>query len=101
MTYELLPSAADGTHKARDLFTVATYLVPTEAHIVRSCLEAAGVPALIADHNLIQVYSLLSPAVGGVRVLVPQSYLDQAHAVIDAFERGEYELGDDFDVGEV
>ena len=101
MTYELLPTAADGTHNARDLFTVATYLIPTEAHIVRSCLEAAGVPAVIADDNLVQVYSLLTPAIGGVRVLVPESYLDQAHAVIEAFDRGEYELGDDFDVGEV
>lgn len=86
---------------ARDLFTVATYLIPTEAHIVRSCLEAAGIPAVVADANLAQVYSLLTPAIGGVRILVQESHMDRAREVIAAFERGEYKLADDFDVGEL
>lgn len=84
----------------QDLFTVAKYFVPTDAHIVQGCLIAAGVPAVVADANLVQTHSLLTPALGGVRILVPQDYVQQAHAVIEAFNRGEYQLDDDVDVGE-
>jgi hypothetical protein len=42
---------------------------------------------------------LLAPALGGVRILVPRAYLEQARAVLDAFERGEFELDENADVG--
>jgi hypothetical protein len=83
----------------QDLFTVATYYVPTDAHIVQGCLMAAGIPAVVADANLVQTHSLLTPALGGVRILVPASYLQQAQEVIAAFNRGEFQLDDDVDVG--
>lgn len=84
----------------RDLFTVARYFIPTDAHIVQGCLMAAGVPAVVADANLVQTNSLLTSALGGVRILVPASYLQQAREVIAAFNRGEFRLEDDIDVGE-
>ena len=31
----------------RDLFIVAQYLVPTEAHLAQGCLVAAGIPAVV------------------------------------------------------
>ena len=84
---------------ANDMVAVARYFIPTEAHIVRSCLVAAGIPAMVADDNLVQLHSLLTPALGGVRVLVPVDREREAIAVIDAFHRGVYRLDDDFDVG--
>jgi Putative prokaryotic signal transducing protein len=84
---------------AGDLLTVASYFVPTDAHIVRACLLAAGVPAVVADDNLVQAHSLLTPAIGGVRILVPATWLTQAQDVIAAFERGDFRLDDDFDAG--
>src|ERR1035437_8153293 len=84
----------------RDLFTVAIYFLPTDAYIVQGCLVAAGVPAVVADANLVQTDSLLTSALGGVRILVPESYMQQAQEVIDSFNRGEYRLDDDVDVGE-
>jgi hypothetical protein len=42
---------------------------------------------------------LLAPALGGVRILVPEAHLLQARAVLDAFERGQFQLDDDADVG--
>jgi hypothetical protein len=90
----------DETTSSRNLFTVATYYIPTDAHIVRGCLVAAGIPAVIADDQLVQTDSLLTPALGGVRILAPASYLQQAKEVIDAFNRGEYQLDEDADVGE-
>lgn len=82
-----------------DWLAVATYYLPTDAHIVRGCLAAAGVPAMVADDQLVQTDSLLTPALGGVRILVPQAYWQQARDVIAAFERGDYQLDDDIDVG--
>ena len=84
----------------RDLFIVAQYLVPTDAHLAQGCLAAAGIPAVVADDNLAQAYSLIAPAMGGVRVMVPESFLLQAQEVLAARERGEFTLGDDADVGE-
>jgi hypothetical protein len=83
-----------------DLETVARYMDPTQAHIVRSCLEAAGVPAVIADDNLVRMLSILSVAVGGVRILVPVDRLAEAREVIAAFNRGDFALREGVDPGD-
>jgi hypothetical protein len=84
----------------RDLFEVARYLVPMEASLVQGCLVASGIPAVLADAHLMQTDLLLAPALGGVRILVPEDHLQQALAVLDAFRRGEFALGEDAEVGE-
>ncbi len=75
-----------------DFVTVAQFLNPTEAHIVCSCLEAAGVPAVVADANLVQMNSLWAVAFGGVRIRVPSTRATEAKEVIDAFNRGDFAL---------
>jgi hypothetical protein len=89
----------DTNSAARDLFIVARYYIPTDAHIVQGCLVAAGVPAVVADDNLVQTDSLLTAALGGVSILVPAEYLEQAREVIAAFNRGDFQLNEDDDVG--
>jgi hypothetical protein len=84
----------------RDLFVVAKCLVPTDAYVLQGCLVAAGIPAVVADANHVQADLLMSPALGGVRILAPASHLDEARRVLDAFERGAYAIGDDADVGQ-
>ena len=86
---------------AGDLVPVARYFNPTEAQVLQACLQAADVPAVVADAGLVQANSLLTVAVGGVRVLVPEGFVAQAQEVIDAFNRGDLELGDDTDVGQL
>ncbi|MES2130201.1 MAG: DUF2007 domain-containing protein [Pseudomonadota bacterium] len=96
-----LPMLAGGEDEllpGRDLLEVARYFVPTEAHIVQGCLAASGVPAVVADANLVQTNSLWTAALGGVRILVPESFLAQAQAIIAAFERGDYQLNENDDV---
>lgn len=83
-----------------DLMVVARFFSPTDAYMLQSCLEANGVPAVVADAHLVQANLFLTTAVGGVRVLVPQSHFEQGMAVRKAFDAGEYQLDDDFDVGE-
>jgi hypothetical protein len=84
----------------RDLFVVAKCMVPTDAYLLQGCLVAGGVPAVVADANHVQADLLIAPALGGVRILAPAAYLDQARAILDAYERGDYALDDDADVGE-
>lgn len=86
--------------EGRDLFVVAKCMVPTDAFLLCGMLEAGGVPAVVADANHVQADLLIAPALGGVRILAPESYLAQAAGVIAAYERGEYALDDDADVGE-
>jgi hypothetical protein len=85
----------------RDLFCVAQYLVPIDAHLAQGCLVAAGIPAVVADANHAQADQMIAPAMGGVRVLVPESYLRQAEEVLAALARGDFALSDDADVGEL
>ena len=81
--------------------TVARYLVPTEAHVVCGCLQAAGIAAVVVDDQYVQANLLLAPAIGGVRVLVPEDELAAAQEVLQAFERGDLAIGEDADVGGV
>jgi hypothetical protein len=66
----------------RDLVEVARYLIPLEANLVQGCLVASGIPAVLADAHLVQTDMLLAPALGGVRILVPEDHLQQAQAVL-------------------
>lgn len=72
-------------------------LTPTEAHLLSACLQSAGLQAEAGDVNMVQANALLSVAVGGASVRVPQAQLAEAQAVLAAFRRGEFTLGDDFD----
>ena len=77
-----------------DWQTLITVFSPTEAHLLRGVLQAAGVPAAVADVHLVQAYTLLAGAIP-VRVQVPERHRAQAEAVLAAFERGDYGLTDD------
>ena len=80
-----------------DMTIVAKYLTPTEAHMLCSCLNAAGIPADAGDTNTVQAHSLISIAVGGARVRVPSAYETEALEVIAAYNRGEFSLDENFD----
>jgi hypothetical protein len=58
--------------------TVATFSKPEEAHLFRTRLEAAGIPAYVQDEHFIQMNWLYSNAVGGVRVQIADEDLDAA-----------------------
>lgn len=87
------------TQAVDDYCLLAQFLVPTEAHLMCGCLLAAGVPAVLADNNHMQADLLLAAATGGARILVPESWLGRGREALAAFERGEFCLQDDVDVG--
>jgi hypothetical protein len=84
---------SDGTAAYEgDFVTIASCTTPTEAHLLRETLIAAGIKAEMADANFIQANSWMSNAVGGVRVLVPSSLAAEAKATVEAFNAGAYQL---------
>ena len=90
-------SAEDSEDYEGDFATVARFLNPTDAHIVAACLHASGIAVLVADANLVQANALWAIAAGGARILVAAAHLDEARAVIAAYERGEFALPDEDD----
>ncbi|MFT5450914.1 MAG: hypothetical protein ACI9N9_000394 [Enterobacterales bacterium] len=62
---------------------IASYSFPHEANIAKASLEAAGIPASIADEYTINMDWLYSNALGGVRLFVPQEYEKEALALIE------------------
>ncbi len=77
-----------------DWQTLITFFCPTEAHLLRGCLQAAGLPAAVADANLVQAHGLLAGAIP-VRVLVPKRRLAEAQVVMAAYQAGVFALRDD------
>ncbi|WP_229487465.1 putative signal transducing protein [Pseudoduganella lutea] len=77
----------------KDDYTIAARcLDPTEAHVLRGCLHAAGIAATVADDHHSQVDQLISPAMGGARVLVHERDLAAAKEILAAYERGDLAL---------
>ncbi len=73
------------------LATLGRYFDPWEAHILRSRLEAEGIPAyVIGDQHIIANWPL-SVALGGVALQVPRAYLVQAHEILTAYHAGTFE----------
>jgi hypothetical protein len=82
-----------------DWVIVARYLGYQEVHLQRAVLEGSGIPAVVADAELMQTDALLAPALRGASLRVPAAYAGQAREVLAAYRRGAFRLGDDFDPG--
>ena len=64
--------------------TIATFSKPEEAHLFRTRLEAAGIPAFVQDEHLIQMDWLYSNAIGGVRVQIADEDIEAARDFLSA-----------------
>ncbi|MGM0952606.1 MAG: DUF2007 domain-containing protein [Pseudomonadota bacterium] len=64
------------------LVTISRYSMPYEAHIARSRLDAEGIPAFVADEHTINMQWMYSNALGGVRLQVPEPYVEAAIEVL-------------------
>lgn len=92
-------TGAPQPHDLGDMTLLERNLTAQEAQLLTNCLHAAGVLAEAGDTGIVQTHSLLAIAVGGACIRVPQLQLAEAREVLEAFRRGEFDLGDDFDVG--
>jgi len=60
------------------LTTIATYSFPYEGQIAKAKLDSEGIPAYIADEHTINMQWLYSNALGGIRLQVPEVFVQQA-----------------------
>ena len=60
------------------LTTIASFSFPHEAQIAKTSLDAAGIPAFIADEHTINMQWLYSNALGGVKLQVPLQVAEKA-----------------------
>ena len=68
--------------------TIRTSTLPVEASIMRSILESNGIPVRLLDENIVNTHPLYALAVGGVKIQVPQHYVQEANEIL--VEHGEY-----------
>jgi hypothetical protein len=65
------------------MFVVAAAFTSVhEAHLARSALEAAGIDAHVADEHTVSMNWVMSNAIGGVKVLVPDDRLEEARTIL-------------------
>ncbi len=62
---------------------IATYSMPYQAHLAKSRLEAEGISAFIRDEHLISIDWLYSPALGGVKLEVPEDQWEEANKILE------------------
>lgn len=62
--------------------TIATFLTPDLAHIARARLDAEGIPAFLENESAVSMISVLSNAVGGVKLQVDASDFERASEIL-------------------
>ena len=75
-----------------ELVTITRVFNTLEAEMLRGCLEAEGIPANLGDAQMIQTDTLLTNALGGVRVMVPAPFEDAARRTVAALHRGDFAI---------
>jgi hypothetical protein len=81
-------------HYLGDMQIVAKFLSAIEANILCSFLRSCGLEASAGDTQLVQTDSLLTIALGGACVRVPAMQVGAAVELIEARDRGEFELSE-------
>ncbi len=85
----------DGPPWPGDMVTVARRFNSLEAELLRGRLAADGIPARLGDAHTVQTDTLLTAALGGVRIMVPSSFEERARRTIADLEDGAFMLADD------
>lgn len=65
-----------------NLVVIATFDHPLQAHIHRAHLEAEGIPAFLFDEHIMTNNWLMTNALGGVRLAVPEAAREEALAIL-------------------
>ncbi len=88
-------------HGHGPLQVCAQFLSPINAQVLAACLQNAGLAARVMDADTIFASGAFFGSLprAGVRVMVPQSQLEDALRIRAAFDAGELAIDEDFDVG--
>ena len=66
-----------------------------QAQQVRAFLEAAGIATAVRGESLRVTHGLTLDGLGAVEILVSDADVEQARALLDSAEAGQFRLGDD------
>jgi hypothetical protein len=91
------PGPALDHDSSEPMVTIAQCSLAAQAHAMRVHLEAAGIPVFLADELTVAMDWLLSNAIGGVKVQVPERYAERAQAILAGFARPSDSERDDAD----
>ena len=80
------PSGPEADITPESLVTLIKCSLPGEAHAIRMRLENEGIPVFLFDEFTITMDWLLSNAIGGVKVQVPEPYLERARGILNIIE---------------
>ena len=83
-----------GEWELRRLVTVRRYRDLAEAYVGRSLLESAGIPAWIADENLVRMDWFYSNLVGGMRLQVAEGEEAAAREILEEGAPGTITYGE-------
>jgi|CXWL01.1.fsa_nt_gi type III secretory pathway lipoprotein EscJ len=72
-----------------ELVVVYTAAGQTEANLIKSLLEAAGIPAMTSQEGAGAAYGLTVGPLGEARILVREKDAAEARELLAAMERGE------------
>lgn len=89
------PEPLAEVEEAVTFVTVARSLIPADLYVLRARLEGDGIPSFVVDDNIVRMNSLWSVAVGGARLLVPQSLAAEAREIIGLLRAGRFAIGED------
>ncbi len=78
---------------AGKMVTVATFDMPTEAHLAKGLLEANGLTAFLADELTVGVAWHLSNAIGGIKLQVAENDVERATGILATREDRSIETG--------
>ncbi|GEM_PF-1517613 len=90
------PAEGEEQVAPESLVTLTKCSLPGEAHAIRVRLESEGVPVFLFDEFTVTMDWLLSNAIGGIKVQVPEPHLERARTILGIVE-AEQEAAEDQD----
>ena len=72
-----------------NLVTVFTAAGQMQASLIKSFLEAHGIPTLVVQESAGVVYGLTVGLMGNAEILVAEEHAQEARELLEAMERGE------------
>jgi hypothetical protein len=63
--------------------TIARFFLHAEALLARMRLESSGIECLLQDEHVSRMHSLAAPAIGGIKLQVPEEDAARAQAILN------------------
>ena len=84
---------------SEELVVIATSYDIVEAEFLRNHLEEKGFEVYLADENVVSMYNFLAPAVGGIKIKVPESESVEAKQFVEDLQNAEIIYDENFPEG--